>query len=221
MDRHQNQELDYFTENLPTSQHWRMFRDFHHSCAFLDIETTGLSTFDEITTIALYDGKTIRHYVNGQNLDAFPSDIHEYRLLVSYNGKCFDVPFLENYFGMKLPQTDIDLRHVLRGLGIAGGLKNCEKKLGIRRQESGDIDGFVAVLLWHEYRRTQDQRFLETLLAYNIEDAVNLEALMVEAFNRNLTDTPFTDLALAMPTPPPSPFRVDPGAVAKAARRMW
>ena len=32
---------------------------------------------------------------------------------------------------------------------------------------------------------------LETLLAYNIEDVVNLEQLMVMAFNLKLRETPF------------------------------
>ncbi len=220
--RHRNEELGYFSARMPTSQHWRLFRDFRHCCAFVDIETTGLSHFtDEITTIVLYDGQTIRHYVNGENLDAFPDAIEDYRLLVSYNGKSFDVPFIERYFGIKLPQAHIDLRHVLRSLGIAGGLKNCERRLGIRRQQSGDIDGFLAVLLWHEYRRSKDRRFLETLLAYNVEDTVNLEVLMVKAFNLNLTGTPFANLTLAEPAPPPSPFRADPGAVGKVARRIF
>jgi uncharacterized protein YprB with RNaseH-like and TPR domain len=220
--RHHGHELSYFAAKLPTSQHWRLFRDFRHSCAFVDIETTGLSHFaDQITTIVLYDGKTIRQYVNGQNLHDFVTDIQLYRLLVSYSGKSFDVPFIEHFFGTKLPHAHIDLRHVLRGLGYAGGLKNCERRLGIQRQESADIDGFMAVLLWHQYRRTKDRRFLETLLAYNVEDAVSLEALMVMAFNRNLTGTPFSDLALEVPHAPPLPFRADREAVAKVVRQMW
>lgn len=220
--RHSGDDIGYFAAKMPTSQHWRMFRDFRDSCAFLDIETTGLSHFtDEITTIVLYDGKTIRHYVNGQNLNAFVQDIKDFRLLVTYNGKCFDVPFIENFFGVKLLQSHIDLRYVLRGLGIAGGQKKCERRLDIRRGQSADIDGFMAVLLWQEYRRTRDQRFLETLLAYNVEDAVNLETLMVLGFNLNVKHTPFTELSLSVPTPPLSPFRVDPIAMAKVGRRMW
>jgi hypothetical protein len=86
---------------------------------------------------------------------------------------------------------------------------------------AADIDGFLAVLLWHENRRTKDPRFLKTLLAYNVSDAVNLEALMVCGFNLNVQHTPFTDLALDVPTPPPSMFRVDAAAVAKGGRRMW
>jgi len=222
LDRHTRHDLGYFAARMPASQHWRMFRDFRHSCAFVDIETTGLSSsFNEITTIVLYDGETIRHYVNGENLHDFPKDIREYRLLVSYNGKCFDAPFIETYFGIKLHQAHIDLRYVLRGLGIAGGQKKCEQRLGIRRQETAEIDGFLAVVLWHEYRRTKDRRFLETLLAYNVEDAVNLEALMVRAFNLNVNHTPFTDLILSVPTAPSSPFRVHREALAKVVRQMW
>src|SRR5208337_676287 len=156
VDRHANEDPGYFTVKMPTSQHWRMFPDFRSSCSFVDIETTGLSHYaDQITTIVLYDGRSIRHYVNGENLDDFPEDIQQFRLLVTYNGKCFDLPFIENFFGIKLHQAHIDLRHVLRALGIAGGQKNCERRLGIRRSESADIDGFMAVLLWHEYRRTK------------------------------------------------------------------
>jgi uncharacterized protein YprB with RNaseH-like and TPR domain len=220
--RHHNSDIGYFSSSLPTSQHWRLFRDFRHTCAFVDIETTGLSHYaDQITTIVLYDGRTIRHYVNGDNLKDFVDDIQNYRLLVTYNGKSFDVPFIEHFFRIRLPHAHIDLRHVLRGVGLAGGQKNCERRLGIHRGPAADIDGFMAVFLWHEYRRTRDRRFLETLLAYNVADAVNLEALMVWGFNLNVQYMPFTELALDVPTPPPSLFRVDSAALAKVARRMW
>ncbi len=84
---------------------------------------------------------------------------------------------------------------------------------------AADIDGFLAVLLWHEYRRTKDPRFLETLLTYNVSDAVGLEALMANSFNLNVRHTPFSDRTVDVPTPPPSMFRVDPGAVARVTRR--
>src|SRR5262249_27373987 len=82
----------YFGENLPTNQNWRLYWDFRDNCAFVDIETTGLFGFSEITTITLYDGRAIRCYVNGDNLDEFPEAVQEYSLLVTYNGKSFDVP---------------------------------------------------------------------------------------------------------------------------------
>ena len=49
----------------------------------------------------------------------------------------------------------------------------------------------MAVLLWNYYKKTNDPKALQTLLAYNIMDTVNLEILMVEAFNRHLNNTPF------------------------------
>src|SRR5262249_48917100 len=124
---HANGNPSYFAEKLPSNQHWRLYRDFQDTCAFVDIETTGLSDFDGITTMILYDGKTIRHYVNGENLDTFPADVNNYRLLVTYCGKTFDIPFIQRFFGIQVTQTHIDLRWVLWSLGLKGGLKGCER----------------------------------------------------------------------------------------------
>jgi len=77
LQHYQRRNLHYFAKRLPSNQQWRLYHDFHQSCAFVDIETTGLDRFaNEITTIVLYDGKTIRWYVNGQNLEEFGKDIH-------------------------------------------------------------------------------------------------------------------------------------------------
>ena len=87
----------YFGQRLPSNQSWRVFKDFRDRIAYLDIETTGLE--GEITTIALYDGQSIRTYVQGQNLDQFERDIYEYDIIVTYNGKCFDVPLSNQTWG--------------------------------------------------------------------------------------------------------------------------
>lgn len=201
---------DYFTKLLPASQHWRIFPHFRAKTAYLDIETTGLSDDCEITTIALYDGNDIFYYVQGDNLDEFPSDINRFAVLVSYNGKSFDVPVIERFFGIRLNQAHIDLRFVLNALGYKGGLKGCEKQLGVGRDDLEGVDGYLAVLLWNSYQKTGNPRALETLLSYNIMDAVNLEILMVEAYNRNVAQTPFaTDLKLSLPCRPPVPFAPD------------
>src|SRR5262249_3332886 len=152
----------YFAEKLPTSQHWRLYRDFQEVCAFLDIETTGLYG-GEITTIALYDGRTIRYYVNGDNLDHFPADVMAYRLLGNYNGNAYDLPFIEQCFGLRPPHAHLDWRYPLRRLGLQGGLKGCERQLGMVRPGMENVDGYVAVLLWNEYRRRNNRKALETL----------------------------------------------------------
>jgi uncharacterized protein YprB with RNaseH-like and TPR domain len=211
-------QAGYFAGRLRASQHWRLYRDFQDCCAFLDIETTGLAETDAITTVALYDGRTVRTYVRGANLDRFAADVGAYRLLVTYNGKCFDVPFLERHFGLRLTQAHIDLRYPLRALGLAGGQKGCERRLGIGRPGLEDIDGYLAVLLWHDYRRG-NARALETLLAYNVQDAVNLQALMVYAYNAKVQDTPFAASHRLPPCPPPAlPFQADRETVARLSR---
>ena len=78
------------------------------------------------------------------------------------------------------------------------------------RGDLSDIDGFFAVLLWDEYQRTGDQKALDTLLAYNIQDTINLENLMVTAYNMKLKDIPFYETHLIEePTLPWNPYSTD------------
>lgn len=200
----------FFTKNLASTEPWRIFPHFREKTVYLDIETTGLDDGAEITCIALYDGREILTYVNGINLEAFVDDILRYQVIVTYNGKSFDIPFIERYFRIRLDHAQIDLRHVLGRLGFRGGLKGCEKQLGMNRGALDGVDGYFAVLLWHRYRTCSDPQALETLIAYNVEDTVNLERLMVEAYNRNILATPFADnLLLPFPEPPANPYQPD------------
>jgi hypothetical protein len=185
------QNAAYFGELLPSDQTWRLFPEFRDSIAYLDIETTGLGREAAITTIAVYDGRRVRHYVQKQNLHDFLNDICAYKVLVTYNGRAFDLPFIERCLKTKLSHVHIDLMYVLRSLGYTGGLKGCEKKLGLDRQDLSDVDGYFAVLLWQDYQKSHSDRTLETLLAYNAQDVLNLETLLVKAYNLKLTDTPF------------------------------
>jgi len=211
----------YFTGDLPSSQHWRIFPEFKNTTAYLDIETTGMDPYDQtITTIALYDGRSVFYYIAGQNLEAFKSDITRYGLIVTYNGKCFDIPFIERNLKIRLPQAHIDLRYVLAGLGFTGGLKRCEGMLGLARGDLSGVDGFFAVLLWNEYRQYKNIKALETLLAYNIQDAVNLETLMVKAYNLKIKETPFAcSHRMDLPSIPLVPFRPDRPTIEQIKQR--
>lgn len=211
----------WFRDRLPSRELWRIFPEFRAHVAYLDIETTGLAPDrDAITTIALYDGQRIRTYVQGRNLADFAGDIRDYSLLVTYNGKCFDVPFIEAALRIRLPQAHIDLRHLLHSLGLRGGLKGCERQMGLSRGELDGVDGFFAVLLWRDFQRSGRQASLETLLAYNIEDVVNLETLMVMAYNRKLEGTPFADCSrLPLPERPAIPFAPDPATIRRLRAR--
>jgi uncharacterized protein len=213
----------YFGRRLPTNQTWRMFPEFRSSVAYLDIETTGLDrNHDEITTIALYDGRSIRTYVQGRDLDRFVEDIRDYRILVTYNGLSFDVPFLERYFRTRLPHAQIDLRYILKSLGFSGGLKRCERQMGMDRGDLNDVDGFLAVMLWDHHKRKRNPQALETLLAYNVQDTLNLEHLLVAAYNMKVARTVFgpqkilKDVVL-----PQNPFQVDLATVDAVKRRAF
>ena len=168
----------WFSERLPVSEQWRLFPHFHAGAAYVDIETTGLAwPGGQITSIALYDGKRVKVYVQGRNLDDFVYDIGEYSLLVTWNGRAFDAPFMRKAFGIPLQMAHLDLFPVFRSLGIKGGLKKVEKFLGLERENLDGVDGYMAILLWREYMRTGRESVLETLLAYNVEDVLSLEIL--------------------------------------------
>jgi len=215
----------YFSKCLPANQSWRLFPEFRNSTVYLDIETTGLDRhYHSITTIALYDGHEIKTYVNGKNLDDFIEDIQQYRVFISYNGKSFDIPFIESFFNIRLNHAHIDLRYVLYSLGFRGALKSVERQLGNGRGDMRDIDGFFAVLLWDEFLRTKNRQSLETLLAYNVQDTITLENLMVTAYNLKLRETPFYDnLLIQESTPPANPFRADLATIdrIKSSSQFW
>jgi uncharacterized protein YprB with RNaseH-like and TPR domain len=201
----------YFGKRLPASESWRLFPEFRSSTAYLDIETTGLDRdYDEITTIALYDGASIKTYVQGRNLNQFVDDIQDYRVLVTYNGRCFDVPFMERYFKTRFTHAQIDLRYILKSMGFKGGLKGCEKQLGMDRGDLAGVDGFLAVYLWDRYKRKADLKALESLLAYNVQDTINLEHLLVTAYNMKAGETPFArERQIPEVVLPENPFAVD------------
>ncbi len=199
----------WFADRLPASDQWRLYSHFRDNVAYIDIETTGTDAHScDITTIALWNGSEIKTYVQGKNLYDFEDEIARYPLIVSFNGKCFDVPFIEKYFGLKIEAAHIDLRFVFRALGITGGLKGIERYFGMDRGDAEGLDGYFAVLLWNEYEMHGDERALQTLLAYNVLDSVNLENLMIRAYNMHIERFPLHDLAPIAEKPEPvNPFK--------------
>lgn len=175
----------YFSNRLPTREHWRTFRRFRSRVAYVDIETTGMGAWADITVVGLYDGLRVRTYIHGENLDDLEEDLAGYSLLVTFNGASFDLPYLRRRFP-RVPwnHLHVDLRHVLRRLGHKGGLKAIEGACGLRRApDIARLDGFDAVRLWEEYRRGSEEA-LELLVRYNTADITNLEALAEMAYQR-------------------------------------
>jgi hypothetical protein len=79
--------------------------------------------------------------------------------------------------------------------------------LGLDRGDLANVDGFFAILLWRDYQTRNNPQALETLLAYNIRDVVNLESLLIKAHNLKAARTPFAAAVALHETPPPAePF---------------
>jgi uncharacterized protein len=173
----------WFGRRLPESEHWRVYSNFRTRTAFLDIETTGLSPFGGmVTVVAVHGGGQTRSFIAGENLEELPAYLGQFPILVTFNGRHFDVPFLEASFpSLVAPPVHIDLRFVFYRLGLSGGLKRIEERLGIGDRSGVEgIRGLDAVRLWKEYR-AGNPAALERLVRYNRADTVNLEPLLERA----------------------------------------
>ncbi|MFT4244815.1 MAG: ribonuclease H-like domain-containing protein [Candidatus Woesearchaeota archaeon] len=169
---------NFFTSKMLSKYHYKLL-PLTSKIAYVDIETTGLSKYNNyITTIGIYDGETSRIFVRGINLEEAYEYLEQFDVIVTFNGKQFDLPFIEHFSNKTFNCIHLDLRYMLKEFGLCGGLKRIERDLGItRNEEISQIDGLEAVRLWKRYQRG-DKKALELLKKYNIEDIENLELLL-------------------------------------------
>ncbi len=182
----------FFESCLPPGERWRIYADFRRRAAFLDIETTGLSPYySYLTMVGILDSEGYTPYVRDENLEELRGALERYDLIVTYNGRTFDLPYVEHFFGQVFKHTaHLDLRYPLRRLGYGGGLKAIEKRLRVGRpSELADLDGFDAVLLWRMWEHG-DRGARDTLIRYNAEDVASLPALAEFVYNQMLAELP-------------------------------
>lgn len=176
-----------FARWLPTNETWRLLEEAGEHALYLDIETTGLSYPSGRTTVVGTHtparGTELLVRGDGLDQDAIQAIVDEASCLVTFNGRRFDVPFLEREFGVRASHLPhVDLMGAFRKLGIKGGLKSIEKQLGMGREgKLEDMGGYEAVRLWRRYERG-DRAALETLLDYNRADVVNMVPLAKHAY---------------------------------------
>jgi len=156
------------------------------SILFLDIETTGLSrAYDEITTVVWHFENQWNKWVSGSGED--PSLISHWddaEHLVTYNGKCFDEPFLCRTFGLPKHRSHVDLRYLLARQGIKGGLKAIAASQELERPAALEgVDGCFAIKLWNAYQ-AGSREALDALLYYNAWDV----RLLVKLYNHFVSD---------------------------------
>lgn len=177
---------------IPKPEHWRMYDHFKDDAAYLDIETDGLSRDSLVTVVTVHRKGRTTTLTEGIDLDSesLSKALEGSKMLVSFNGSCFDVPVLRNSFpNVDFDMPHYDLRFASRKVGYRGGLKPLEISLGIHRSEDIlDVDGEMAVRLWHQWERNGDEDALSILQEYNRADTVNLEYIADVIYGRLVTD---------------------------------
>lgn len=167
----------YFCQCLDVREHWRLYERLKDEACFLDIETTGF--YHGITVVGLYAQGEYRCFVKGIDLDkeTLEEELGKYKMLVTFFGRAFDMPFIEREFGITVDVPHLDLCFAGKKAGLKGGLKKVEQEVGIEREEDiCGLDGYDAVRLWREYKQG-DGIALDMLIEYNMADTVNLKGL--------------------------------------------
>jgi len=177
---------DYFSQILPTVEHWRLYGRFAEDCAYLDIETDGQSAYSNVTVVGIHRAGRTTTLVRGQDLDAaaLARALEGVKMLVTFNGSSFDLPILQYHFPLAMPRVPhYDLRHACRRVGLTGGLKKIEKEVGIHRaREVEFVTGEEAVYLWRVWERRGRENALKLLKKYNQEDTENLVPLAEQVY---------------------------------------
>ncbi len=179
-------DAGFFSEYFPSEETWRLFKNFKNDAVYLDIETS--MYYGDITVVGLYNGESVATLVKGYNLNRknLIKALKGFKLVVTFNGSCFDIPVIEKKFGRGFPKIPhLDLRFACSKLGLRGGLKKIEKILEIEREK--EVEGIVgadAVYLWEMYNSTRKKHYLKNLIAYNKADIVNLEPIAEFCYRR-------------------------------------
>lgn len=173
-----------------------------HDLLFLDIETTGLGGAGAmvflVTTAYLAGGELhLRQYLAGSPADegtlltrlrADIRETHDEAVLVTYNGRTFDTPILDQRATMHRLRgsfeslAHIDLLSPVRR-GFRGVLPSCrlavieERFLGVTRP-SDEVSGGDVPTWYFRYLRTADARHLVPLVTHNADDVLSLVALL-------------------------------------------
>lgn len=166
---------------------------------YIDTETTGLSggvgNLAFMVGVARYrdsDRLLVRQYVLG----SFGAELGMLRdlvdwigrdaVLVSFNGKCFDLPLLDARCRLRrvdkglsgLGHLDLmyPLRRAFRRRWPDCRLQTAERRLlGLQRQ--GDLPGALAPAAWRQWLRDGDAAPLSAVLQHNYQDVVSLALL--------------------------------------------
>lgn len=167
---------------------------------FLDTETTGLQggtgTVPFLLGLAFYDeahgGFVLEQALlrrlgeEAPILELAARRLNEASMIVTYNGKSFDMPLLRTRFVMnRMPvpadKPHLDLVHVARRIHGTRlkhrTLVNIESEV-LGRERVGDVAGADVVQCYMHYLRTGDESALSGVIEHNAADVLSMVALV-------------------------------------------
>jgi uncharacterized protein len=174
---------------------------------FVDIETTGLSGgagtlaflvgcgYFDLGAFHVRQFLLLRHNAERALLAAAGELLGEASLLVTYNGKSFDVPVLETRWAFhRLPVPfeelpHLDMVHVARrfwkGRDASGDDRGCRlttlERALLNLRRNGDVPGIEIPARFFHFLRTADAAPLEPVLEHNRLDLISLAAILSRA----------------------------------------
>jgi uncharacterized protein YprB with RNaseH-like and TPR domain len=166
---------------------------------FLDTETTGLAggagTYIFLVGAGYFEGDQFcvrQYFMRDYNeeralLSALNDLLANFKAVVTYNGKTFDLPLMESRYimsGMKMSLKDpyhFDLLYPARRLWKKR-LESCSLStverdiLGVIREN--DVPGYLVPEIYFRYLKTKDARTLKRVFEHNLQDILSLVALV-------------------------------------------
>ena len=181
-----NRDVEFFKERLPKREFYRIAASFPERCVFFDIETTGLSKhYDQVTLVGWSVGSSYKVLVDPTDTSQLERDLGAQRVVITFNGTLFDLPFLTNKFNTNWSgATHVDLRFLAKRVGLTGGQKKIEVSIGLGREAPLEgISGAEAVGLWFDYKEG-DLDSLRKLIRYNHADIEGMKFIFEQVVER-------------------------------------
>jgi uncharacterized protein YprB with RNaseH-like and TPR domain len=185
------QLIDCLVNSLPCGHRVRVLHDFFHNTAFLDIETDGMSPTAPITCISVLLNGNMTTFVRGQNLADFLELWKKSSVIVTFNGKKFDIPRIARTFHFSTIPAHIDLMDEAAHFGLRGGLKKVASSLGFQWRDDSCLNGKDAISLFRKYASSKNPELLSKLISYNQDDVSALVLLYQKLLQRSLENTIF------------------------------
>ncbi len=166
---------------------------------FLDTETTGLAggagTYIFLVGVGYFEGDQFcvrQYFMRDYNeeralLSALNDLLSNFKAVVTYNGKTFDLPLMESRYimsGMKMSLKDpyhFDLLYPARRLWKrrleSCSLSTVEREI-LKVIRDDDVPGYLIPEIYFRYLRTKDARAIKQVFEHNLQDILSLVALV-------------------------------------------